>query len=90
MTEAYQQIRDAIRLRKQRDNFCKLHQTLRVTPAMEPGITDRGLAYFEVEIDTLLTSRSVLACRGLAHHDSRLSKSSRPRRRERRHDFLLR
>ena len=22
-------------------NFCKLHQTLRVTPAMETGITDR-------------------------------------------------
>ena len=22
-------------------NFCRIHQTLRVTPAMEPGVTDR-------------------------------------------------
>jgi len=29
-------------------NFCRIHQTLRVTPAMEAGITDHVLSLDEV------------------------------------------
>jgi hypothetical protein len=29
-------------------NFCRVHQTLRVTPAMEPGIASHGWSLAEV------------------------------------------
>lgn len=36
-------------------NFCKVNQTLRVTPAMEAGLTDHGWAIRE-----LLTAKTAL------------------------------
>jgi hypothetical protein len=34
-------LRHAVALHSMHYNFCRVHQTLRVTPAMEAGITDR-------------------------------------------------
>ena len=34
-------LRHAVAVHSMHYNFCRVHQTLRVTPAMEAGITDR-------------------------------------------------
>jgi hypothetical protein len=41
-------------------NFCRLHQTLRVTPAMEAGITDHAWSLEEVLV-TVLQNREEAA-----------------------------
>lgn len=52
--------RHAVNLHMMHYNFCRLHQTIRCTPAMEAGVTDH-IWSFEEMIDLLAAAKSPAA-----------------------------